>query len=110
MTRLKALVLLVMIVSLLSGCTLITAATGAITGIVDCTYWKVAHTGVAGLLWVPVAPFEGAYRGAQVGWMSDRALIQNKKGPLFLAHVLPCSVNELKKAWTGESLTWEERL
>lgn len=96
-------------VLLSGGCTVLGGLTGGVTGIADCTFWKVTTVGPVGLLWIPVAPFEGAYRGAQLGWAADKALLANIPSPITLTgHVLPCSANAMQERWRGKSLTWSE--
>jgi hypothetical protein len=92
----------------LTGCSALNTVTGAATGIVDCTVWKVASNGVTGLLWIPVAPLEGAYRGAQMGWYSDRMLLTGRRDEAtFLSHMLPCTAHTATRMFGGDGLSWD---
>lgn len=94
----------------MTGCTVLNGITGLVTGPFDCTYWHVASSGPAGLILFPITPFEGAYRGAQVGWLADKAAFNGTNPGLSpLAHVLPCSTNAVVSAFGGEGLTWNTK-
>lgn len=88
---------------LLSGCTVLNAGVGAVTGAVDCPLYR-------GVTYVLVGPFEGAYRGAQLGWVTDRAWLNGEQDPAtLLAHSIPCSMHYAIKAFNGEGLTWSTK-
>lgn len=100
--------LVILLALAVCGCTILNGAVGGVTGIGDCTFWKVAEHGPAGLLYLPISPFEGAYHGAQLGWAQDKAVFGNGK-PVTLTmvgHTLPCSTNTILKMWTGEGISW----
>ena len=96
---------------MLAGCTVVGGITGAVTGIYDCTAVRVDRVGWAGIMWVPIAPFEGAYRGAQIGWYRDRKVWSGEPDALTIrASVQPCwAAAIMNTSVFSPPLTWNVR-
>lgn len=96
----KAVVLCALLV-LSSGCTLLGGVAGLVTGPVDCTVLHVRASGPAGLIMFPLTPFEGAFRGGQLGWFTDKAVFNGQEGVRPLAFAMPCTATAIFQAFGG---------
>jgi hypothetical protein len=92
----------------LNGCVIIGGITGAITGLYDCTEQRIAQVGWAGAMWLPLAPFEGAYYGSQIGWYRDRKVFHGQPDLISVrASLQPCmAANAFRGSILNRPLSW----